>query len=385
MSKAASWLKDNFGKADFLVRSPGRINLIGEHIDYTGGHMMPTAIQLGMDLAVRKNDRKEVRLFSLNFQNGTQINLETFMGEPPLKGWAAYPGGVFKEWKARKLPLQGFDICIHADLPNGAGLSSSAALTCGLAFSLNALSNVQLAPMELAEIARDAERKHAGVQCGWMDQVAVLFSESGKWLHFDARDMRVEKLPIPNPPPQFILLDTGVKHSLASSAYNQRVAECASIFQLLGDHFPFFQHIRDFNPASLPELQQLLPKVLYKRLQHMLSENERVSKVLDVFRKPKEAPWTEIGHLLTEGHASLSKAYEVSCDETDYLVEQCKNMPGCYGARMMGGGFGGVVLALLDPDYQTSDLRALQIRYEKRFYQSLQYYPVLPSEACHLL
>jgi galactokinase len=385
MSKAAAWLRDNFGKAELLARSPGRINLIGEHVDYTGGHMMPAAIQLGIDMAVRKNGLKEVRLYSLNFANGASIDLANLDEENRAKGWTLYPLGVLKEWKARGLPMIGFDVCFYADLPNGAGLSSSAALTCGLAFVLNQLLATSCSLMDLAAIARDAERKHVGVQCGWMDQVAVLFSEPAKWLHFDVYQMKVEKLSIPSPPPVFMLMDTGVKHSLASSAYNQRVSECEAIMNLLRDHFPFFQHIREFNTASLPELEQLLPQFLFSRAKHIISENERVSQVMGLFRKASPNAWAEIGKALLEGHASLSSDYEVSCAETDFLVDQCKEIEECYGARMVGGGFGGAVLALLQPDYPEEEVQALKIGYEKRFYKSLQFHQVRPSAGCRLL
>lgn len=385
MSRAAGWLRDHYGKAELLARSPGRINLIGEHVDYTGGHMMPTAIQLGIDLALRKNGLNEVRFFSLNFNNGASIQLDQLKEENKAKGWALYPHGVLKEWKARGLPLLGFDVCFYADLPNGAGLSSSAALTCGLAFLLNQLCDTSCSLMDLAAIARDAERKHVGVQCGWMDQVAVLFSEQGKWLYFDAQHMQVEKSLIPDPSPVFMLMDTGIKHSLASSAYNQRVAECTAIMDILREHYPFFQHIREFNTASLKELEQVLPEPLFSRAKHILSENDRVSQVMDQFREAGPNAWAQVGKILFQGHASLSRDYEVSCAETDFLVDQAREIEGCYGARMVGGGFGGAVLALLQPDYREEDLHALKIGFEKRFYQSLQFHLVRPSAGCRLL
>lgn len=385
MSRAAAWLRDNFGKAELLVRSPGRINLIGEHVDYTGGHMMPTAIQLGIDMALRKNGLNVVRLYSLNFENGVSFDLQKLEHDARPKGWALYPLGVLKEWKAKGLPLMGFDVCFHADLPNGAGLSSSAALTCGLAFLLNHFCETSCSLMDLAAIARDAERNHVGVQCGWMDQVAVLFSEPGKWLYFDAWQMQVEKASIPDPPPVLMLMDTGIKHSLASSAYNQRVAECAGIMDAMRDHYPFFQHIREFNTASLKELEQVLPEPLFSRAKHILTENDRVSRVMSLFRAPGPKVWDEVGEILLQGHHSLSRDYEVSCAEIDFLVKQIMEMDACYGARMVGGGFGGAVLALLKPEYREEDLHALQIGFEKRYYQSLQFHLVRPSAGCRLL
>ena len=385
MSKAASYLKMHYGKVELLLRSPGRINLIGEHVDYTGGHMLPTAIHLGMDIAFRRNDRKEIRLHSLNFENGASIPLSNIGSNFKMKGWMAYAVGVLESWQAKGLPLEGLDIVLHADLPNGAGLSSSAALTCGLAFGLQQMFQTRLSLMELAGIARNAEREYVGVKCGWMDQVAVLMSKAEHCLHFDTLDMQVEHLPIPDPPPIFLVLDTRVKHSLASSGYNQRVQECESILALIRKELPFFQSLREIPATALSEYEQLLPPLLFKRLRHIATENERVAYAATLLGQRHADTWTSLGKILYSGHQSLAEDYEVSCPELDWLVAYSHTLQGCYGARMMGGGFGGTVLALMRADFPKEALSKLQIAYEKRFYMSCDSYELRLSPGCRVL
>lgn len=337
---------EHYGHPSHCLRAPGRINLIGEHVDYTGGFTMPVAINLGLYFAIRANQKHTCRIMAANFEKQTELLCEKL--PETGKGWEDYPIGALHVWKKAGLPLHGFDLVFGGDLPNGGGLSSSAAITCGILASLDALFETGLEREQIAKMAQMVEHQYIGVKCGLMDQTAILMSREGHWLSFDAGTEKCRSVPIPTPPPFFTLWDTKVKHSLSSSAYNTRVRECADALKLILSRYPEYSTFPTIPKSKLSDFQQFLPKNLYQRVCHILTENARAKHVFRLMQSADPNAWKNIGQILNKGHASLREDYEVSCAELDYLQSRMIQMPNCLGARMVGGGFGGSVLGLWD-------------------------------------
>ncbi len=326
-----------------LFSAPGRVNLIGEHTDYTGGLVLPFAIDARANLAAARNDDNVVRVTSAQRPGQvTTVALQDLGPESPAAAeWSGYLLGAVWALREAGHPIGGLDLALDSQVPSGAGLSSSAAVECVTTLAAADLSGVQLTAMEIARFAQQAENEFVGVPCGPMDQTASAASEQGSVLLFDTRAHTVENIPF-DPATEnlaVLVIDTRVAHSLADGEYGRRRASCERAAKVLG-----VQWLRDVGIDDLPNaLAQLDSDELRRRVRHVVTENDRVSSTVRLLRDGRVG---EIGQLLTASHRSLRDDYEVSCPELDLAVDVAL-AAGALGARMTGGGFGGSIIALL--------------------------------------
>lgn len=353
MAGAAQLLIDafeaRFGSTPDVARAPGRVNLIGEHTDYNLGLVLPIAIDLDCYAAAAPNRRRTLRVYSDNLQQGREWRLEEIPRLQPAGDWTDYILGV-----ARQLPLgHGRDLLVHSSVPLGSGLSSSAALEVSTALALGWPGS--LPDLELARLARRVENDFIGLPSGIMDQYASVYGQPGAALRIDCRSLASEPVPLP-PDVAILAVNSMVKHELGQSAYRQRVAECAQAAAALG-----IESLRDARPEQLSSIGD---PVAQRRARHVLSENQRV---LDFAAASRAGDLQTMGRLLAASHHSLREDYEVSCEELDFLVDAAMAIPGTYGARLTGGGFGGCTVNLIDPAAVDRFQQALATAYQNRF------------------
>ena len=330
-----------------IVRSPGRINLIGEHTDYNDGYVLPAAIDKEVLLAVSLRDDNEIHLVALDLKEKFSIHIDKLKPIGDLN-WPNYMLGVVAQFVKRGLPVKGFNAVLTSDIPMGAGLSSSAAVECATAFALNELYKTGLDRMTLIRMAQMAEHEYAGVKCGIMDQFASMFGEENKVIRLDCRSMEYEYFPLEMDGLSIVLLDTNVKHSLASSEYNVRREQCETGVTLIKNKYPQVKSLRD---ATMEMVDQCISKdnVVYKRCKYVVEEEQRL---LNACMALKNRDTETFGKMMFATHDGLSNEYEVSCKELDFLVNQVRDNENVIGARMMGGGFGGCLVAISEPGVQ---------------------------------
>ncbi len=368
-----------FGQPDVCVKSPGRINLLGEHTDYNDGYVMPAAIDLAVYLAISKRSDPTLKWFAADLNQTYEGNIEQ-LDRSPL-GWPDYWLGAIQQLKLAGCKISGFNAVVTADLPIGAGLSSSAALTCGILFALNHVFELNLPTIQLIKMAQATEHTFIGLQCGIMDQFANMMGREGQVILLDCRSLDHQYAPFDFPGIDLVLLDTGVKHSLAASAYNQRRQECFAGVQLIQKKFPAVQSLRD---ADVDMIAATIPKsdIAYQRCMYVVQENNRV---LDSVEQLKQGNLTAFGKNMFSTHAGLRDQYAVSCDEADFLVAQAKATHFVVGARMMGGGFGGCTLNLIPTSEMESFLTTISYQYMDRFQRNLVFHRVRLSAGTAVL
>ncbi len=327
----------------FVVRAPGRVNLIGEHTDYNEGFVLPIAIDRATFVAARARVDRIIRVHSVQFDAEDRFSLDQ-IERNPAQPWSNYVRGVVKAILSRDLPLSGADLLIDSQVPLGAGLSSSAALEVAVAYALQLLNDLDLLGEELALLAQGAEQSFVGMQCGIMDQFMAALGRAGHALLLDCRDLSYRPIPIP-PRVRVVVCDSGVRHSLVGSEYNERRAACEQAVQLLRARLPRIAALRDVTPAQLEANADLLPPVVHRRARHVVSEIERTLAAAAALERGDLAGF---GALMDASHASLRDDYEVSTPELDTLVEIARRLPGCYGSRLTGGGFGGSTVSLVE-------------------------------------
>ena len=341
-SSVATTFQRAFGYAPLLVRAPGRVNLIGEHTDYNEGFVLPAAIDKQIYFAVGLNKTETVRLIS--HDKDERYDVATAAIRPGNTLWANYLKGVVAQFEQRGITVPGFDCVFGGDIPMGAGLSSSAAVECGLAFALNRLLAAGLDRLELARLAQAAEQTYAGVQCGIMDQFASLHGRPGQVVRLDCRSLEYEYFPFDTAACGIVLCNSGVKHSLASSEYNTRRQECQRGVEVLQQTFPQVRSLRDATLEQLAQNRPAMGETVYRRCRYVVEENLRVETACQHLLA---GDLPAFGQQMYASHAGLRDDYAVSCPELDLLVEQARPLPGVYGARMMGGGFGGCTINLV--------------------------------------
>ncbi|MFT5070670.1 MAG: galactokinase [Chitinophagales bacterium] len=346
--------------ADILVQAPCRINIIGEHTDYNGGLVLPAAINYHIYFAVAQTVAPVVFIYDENKDKRFSYSLDEELDLDGLSQWRKYYYGAIKILQ-EKHELPGFQVLKVGKAPIGAGISSSAALCCGFIYSLNELFHLGLDRWTIAKLARRVEQEYVGLQCGIMDQFAVLFGESNKALSLNCSDLSYTTHDIKLKDYRFMLINSQVKHNLADSAYNERVEEMNEVRRLLGK--------QDLNAASKEEVLGL-PEVLSRRMQHHLFENQRVKSMIAAL---EDDDYFKAGNILHAGHISLQEYYEVTCEETDFLVETLLDA-GAPGARQMGGGFGGCVLALVKEKDAAAIAEYCFKEYSNRFNLDLVFY-----------
>ncbi len=327
----------------YIFFSPGRVNLIGEHIDYNGGKVMPCAITLGTFLAVSKNIDKVFRFQSLDFPESAELHLQQSYSKTG-KAWYNYPLGVIHEILNQEHSVSGLNMLFSGNLPIGAGLSSSASIEVLMAYSLNKMFQLNISQKDITLISKKTENEFIGVNCGVMDQFAVTFGEKNKAILLDCDTLEYELLPFDIGENVLAIINTNKKRTLADSKYNERFAECGAALKLIKKGVQV-KNLCELEMENFESYRNLIGNpILIKRTQHVISENFRVKKAAQVL---KEKNLTEFGKLMFDSHQSLNDLYEVSGIELDTIVDFCKKYKGCLGARMTGAGFGGCAIALV--------------------------------------
>jgi len=350
--------ESRFGAAPRLTRAAGRVNLIGEHTDYNDGLVLPAAIDRSTWVAAAPRRDRTLRVASRNLAGERHIALDA-PSRSPDGHWSDYAAGVVAQLARHGIPLGGADLLIDSDIPLGAGLSSSAALEVGVARALLAIAGAALAPLELARLCQAAEHEFAGTHCGIMDQYSACFGDEGNLLLLDCRTQRHRPVPLPARV-RLLVCNSMVRHALASGEYNRRRADCSAAVTALQAREARIASLRDLGPDDLAPLGRHLEPRLLRRVRHVVGENARVRATAAALQR---GDLDECGRLLYASHASLRDDYEVSCAELDALVEAAAGIPGIWGARMTGGGFGGCTVNLVDAAAAEAAGAALLDRY----------------------
>ncbi len=362
--------EERFHTAPQLYASSGRINLIGEHTDYNGGFVFPGAIDKVIMAAIAPNETDRVRVFSIDINEEAEFGLNE--GDIPAQSWARYIFGVCREILKRGGTVKGFDAVFAGNVPLGAGLSSSAALESCFAFALNDLfNNNTIDKFELARIGQSTEHNYCGVNCGIMDQFASVMGRKGKLIRLDCRSMEYEYFPFAPDDYELVLLDSKVKHELADSPYNKRRASCERVAARLG-----LETLRDATMEMLDSIRSDISAEDYFRAKFVIEEKERVLAVSDALNA---GDYETVGKMMYETHKGLSKDYEVSCEELDFLNDTAKEC-GVTGSRIMGGGFGGCTINLVRKDLRDSFISTAKSRFQERFGHEPEVYPVVISD-----
>ncbi len=339
-----------------LYKSPGRINLIGEHTDYNDGFVLPAAVDKAIYFAVKPNATKSYRFYAYDYDEAFQ----TDEIKPSTCGWANYLLGVVAQFIADGKAIGGFDCVFGGDIPIGAGMSSSAAIECGLSYALNDIYKLQYEKLQLVKFAQKAEHEYAHVQCGIMDQFAVMYGKAGQAIKLDCRSLDYAYFPVKIPAYQFILVNTGVKHALASSAYNQRREECEAGVLFLQQFDPGIKSLRDVPFEMLNKYKQQLDPIIFRRCSYVIQENIRLEAACLALEKGK---LKYFGKLMYASHYGLRDDFEVSCGELDQLVHIAETHPDVIGSRMMGGGFGGCTINLVKESGVSGFEEAVRMNY----------------------
>jgi galactokinase len=331
-----------------VYTSPGRVNLIGEHTDYNGSFVFPGAIDKGMIAAIRFNGTDKIRAYAIDLDESSEFGL--IEEDAPNEGWAKYLFGVCREIIKRGGTVKAFDTVFAGDVPLGAGMSSSAALESTYAFALNDLLNLGIDKFELARIGQSTEHNYVGVKCGIMDQFASIFGKEGHLIRLDTKTMEYEYFPFNPKGYKLVLLDTLVKHELASSAYNARRASCENTAATISKLHPEVKFLRDASMDMLNEVKDQISEEDYMRSKYVIEETQRV---IDVSNALQQGDYETVGQKMYETHHGMSKLYEVSCEELDFLNDIAKEH-GVTGSRVMGGGFGGCTINLVKDELYDS-------------------------------
>lgn len=333
-------------KVQVEIESPGRINLIGEHTDYNQGFVMPTAINKKIYFKLGKNNSASLcRIYSETYNASFELNLQKI--QKSKNPWENYILGVVNEIQQLGKQLSGFDCILKSELPIGAGISSSAALECGLASGLNELFELKLSKIDIIKLAQRAEHNFVGSNCGIMDQYASVMSRKDHLILLDCESLNAEYIPADFRNCKILLLNTMVSHSLADSGYNTRRQECEEGVRIIAETHPEVKSLRDIDEQMLKNSKDKLPGKIYERCSYVIEENKRVQKAAEAI---KNGNVTEFGNLMYASHVGLQHQYEVSCAELDFLVDFSRDKEFIYGARMMGGGFGGCTINLIETD-----------------------------------
>ena len=336
------FIKHFDGTTGSVYAAPGRINLIGEHTDYNNGYVFPGAVEQGIIAEIKPNGTRKVRAYSIDLKDYTEFSLDDEQG--PKASWARYIFGVCREMMALGVPVEGFNTAFAGDVPLGAGMSSSAALESTFAFGLNDLwGENKIDRMELARVGQRTEHKYIGVMCGIMDQAISCLGRKGSLLRLDCRSGEYEYFPWNPKGYQLVLVNSCVKHTLAGSPYNERRLQCEHVAETIGQKHPEVKSLRDASIEMLEEVKGEITGDEYKRARYVIGEVERVLAVCDAL---KNDDYEMVGKMMYETHYGLSKEYEVSCEELDFLNDVAKEA-GVTGSRIMGGGFGGCTINLV--------------------------------------
>ncbi|MCC8142697.1 MAG: galactokinase [Tannerellaceae bacterium] len=362
-----------------VYASPGRINLIGEHTDYNGGFVFPGAIDKGMIAEIKLNGTDKVRAYSVDLEDYAEFGLNE--EDAPEASWARYIFGVCREIIKRGGKTGGFDTVFAGDVPLGAGMSSSAALESTYAYALNDLFSLGIDKFELAKIGQSTEHNYCEVKCGIMDQFASVFGKAGSLMRLDCRSLEYEYYPFKPVGYKLVLLDSVVKHELASSAYNKRRESCENAAAAIRKNHPEVEFLRDATMEMLNEVKDDISEEDYMRAEYVIEEIQRVLDVCDALQK---GDYETVGQKMYETHHGMSKLYEVSCEELDFLNDIAKKC-GVTGSRVMGGGFGGCTINLVKEDKYDAFVAEAFSAYKEKFGREPKLYEVVISDGARKL
>ncbi len=356
-------LSDKSTASDLVIHSPGRINLIGGHIDYNGGFVLPAAINKHIELYFKKNSSSEFNFYSEDLNQSFSTTLSNL--KPGDSSFENFVLGILDQFISMgHTSLEGFDCYICSNLPIGAGVSSSAALMCGLAKGINELYSIKLSDVDLIVLAQQAEHTYVGTNCGIMDQFAIIKGDKNGLLFLDCKTLDHEIIPVDLHLYDILLLNTNVAHSLENSEYNTRRKECETVLATINDFGNSFEYLTQVPEDILIKYKDTIDPVLYKRALYVIEENARV---LQAVRRLKENALEDFGKLLYESHEGLKNLYEVSCPELDFLVAYTHHKSYISGARMMGGGFGGCTINLVMKQFTVEFIKEISEAYFKNF------------------
>ena len=368
-----------FGNEFSVYTSPGRVNLIGEHTDYNGGFVFPGAIDKGIFACIRLNGTKTVRSYSMDKEEYCEFGLNE--EDLPVQHWAKYLFGVCREIQKRGYTIGGFDTVFAGNVPIGAGMSSSAAVESTYAYALNELFSLGIDKFELARIGQMTEHHYVGVNCGIMDQFASLFGKAGNLMRLNCATMEFEYFPFNPKGYKVVLLDTLVKHSLASSAYNKRRESCENACAHIAAKYPEVKYLSDATQDMLDEVRPDISGEDYLRASYVIGEKQRVLDVCDALGK---GDYETVGKCMYGTHFGMSKLYEVSCEELDYLNDLAKEC-GVTGSRVMGGGFGGCTINLVREELYDKFIHTAKEKFNAKFGHEPKVYDVVISDGARRL
>jgi galactokinase len=375
MSQIEKKFLETFGaEPDLVAAAPGRVNLIGEHIDYSDGFVLPFAIKDRTLVAARKRGDSTVRIASAQRRNKI-VTVDISKVKPGLKGeWERYALGVLWALGVK----EGVDLLIDGHVPLGAGLSSSAALECSVATAMNHLFDLGFNLEELARLTQKAENQYVGVPCGIMDQSVSLMATQGSALLLDCRDLTTKNIPfdVASSGLELLIIDTQAHHALTDGGYAERRASCESVVAKLG-----ITSLRELSMEQLENSRGLLTETEFKRARHAVTEMKRVLECVDALSKSE---FEKVGELINQSHASLRDDYTVSCPELDTAVEAALTA-GALGSRMVGGGFGGSAIALIQASKTTETIRSIEKAFASKGFKAPRFFTSLPSQGAELL
>ena len=378
-AKIQEKFKSLFGTEGKLYMSSGRINLIGEHTDYNGGFVFPGAINYGIMAAILPNGTDKVKIFSIDFDQYTEFGLNE--EDKPKESWACYVFGVCRETIKRGGKVQGFNAVFAGDVPLGAGLSSSAALESVFAFAINQINGNGIDMFELARIGQSTEHNYCGVKCGIMDQFASIFGKRGSLMRLNCKTGEYKYFPFRPDGYRVVLVDSCVKHELASSAYNKRRESCEKAAAEIKKLHPEVEFLSDAKRIWLDEVRDKISQEDFLRAEYVIGEVQRVLDVCDALERDD---YETVGEMMYQTHFGLSKLYEVSCEELDYLNKLARKMD-VTGSRVMGGGFGGCTINLVKDELYDAFIEAAKKGFEEKFGHAPKIYDVVISDGAREL
>ena len=356
------FIKHFDGTTGSVYASPGRINLIGEHTDYNNGFVFPGAVQQGMIAEIKPNGTRNVNAYSIDLKDKVTFSLDD--PEGPSATWARYIFGVCREMMALGVPVEGFNTAFAGDVPLGAGMSSSAALESCFAFACNDLwGNNKIEKMELARVGQRTEHKYIGCNCGIMDQFASVFGKAGSLMRLDCRSGEFAYFPWNPKGYKLVLVNSCVKHQLAGSPYNDRRLSCEHVAAVIAKHHSEVETLRDANYDYLEEVKSEVSEEDYKRAKYVIGEVDRVLKVCVAL---EQGDYETVGQMMYATHYGLSKEYEVSCEELDFLNDVAKDC-GVTGSRIMGGGYGGCTINLVSNELYDNFVKTAKEKFQAKY------------------
>ena len=369
-----------FGEEGILYTSAGRINLIGEHTDYNGGYVFPGAINFGIMAAIKPNGTDTVKLFAINRDEYVEFDMTE--ESLPEQHWPRYIFGVCREIIKRGGTVKGFNAVFAGDVPIGAGLSSSAALESTFAYALNDLfNNNQIDKFELAKIGQSTEHNYCGVKCGIMDQFASIFGKEGSLIRLNCKTGEYKYFPFHPQGYKLVLIDTCVKHSLADSAYNKRRESCERAAAAIRKNHPEVEFLSDANRLWLDEVRAEISEEDFLRAEYVIGEVQRVLDVCDALERDD---YETVGEMMYQTHFGLSRLYEVSCEELDFLNKLARKMD-VTGSRVMGGGFGGCTINLVKEELHDHFVETAVEKFTEKFGHAPKIYEVVISDGARKL